>query len=596
MDHALDLASLRRRYLEGTLTPTRLMDALLPRLLAEDTHRVWITRLAPERIMAFAQALEGRDPQSLPLYGIPFAIKDNIDLAGVPTTCACPQFAYTPATSAAVVERLIAAGAIPLGKTNLDQFATGLNGTRSPYGASRNPFNRDYIAGGSSSGSALAVALGLASFALGTDTAGSGRVPAAFTNLIGHKPTCGTLSTRGVVPACRSLDQVSIFALTAEDAETVMAVAAGYDAQDPFSRPLAPHDFDFGSGPFRFALPREDQLEFFGDEEAARRFDHAVASLEALGGEAVRVDISPFLAAAELLYGGPWVAERYAAIREFFDRNPEAVIEPVRTIIAGGRTCTAAEAFLARYRLADLKRRSEETWARADVLVLPTTPTIYRVEEILKDPVQRNARLGYYTNFVNLLDLAATAVPAGFRADGLPFGITLIARPHQDGPLLHLAARVQRRLSTRLGATAFPLPAPAPGLTLKSGMMQLAVFGAHLSGLPLNDQLIALRARLIGATRTATRYRLYALPDGKRPGLARVENGGAAIACEVWELPEQAVGAFLAGIAPPLGLGHVELADGSRVAGFICESGGLTGARDITAYGGWRAFLADQRH
>jgi allophanate hydrolase len=593
MNYSLDIANLRRLYRSGELTPLKLVEELLAHMGGEDTHRIWISRLDAETLHAFASALEGRDIASLPLYGIPFAIKDNIDLAGLPTTAACPEYAYTPEKHAMVVQRLIDAGAIPLGKTNLDQFATGLNGTRSPYGACRNAFDPDYISGGSSSGSAVAVALGLASFSLGTDTAGSGRVPAAFNNLVGHKPSCGALSTRGVVPACRSLDAVSIFALTAEDAERVLAVAAGFDAEDEYSRLLAPHGFDFGrAGHFKFGVPMRKDLEFFGNAEAGRLFGEAVERLKALGGTAVEIDFAPFLDTARLLYGGPWVAERYLAIRAFFDAQPEKVFPPVREIIAGGKNIGAADTFAHLYKLREYKRICDAVWNDIDVMITPTAGTIYRITEMQADPIHLNSNLGYYTNFMNLLDLAATAVPAGFQNNGLPFGVTLIAPPHQDGPLLHLASKMQQALGGKPGATEDALPAAETLNLLPSGQIQIAVVGAHLSGLPLNYQLIERNARLVSTTQTAPKYRFYALPDGRRPGLIKVEEDGAAIACEVWEMPAANFGSFVAGIPAPLGIGKLELADGSIVNGFICEGIGVVGAQDITPYGGWRAWLA----
>ncbi|OYY93573.1 MAG: allophanate hydrolase [Hydrogenophilales bacterium 28-61-23] len=592
----LNIAVLRRLYQSGQLTPLALVEGLIERRADADDHAIWISRLDADALRSYARSLEGKDIASLPLYGIPFAIKDNIDLAGLPTTAACPAYAYTPTESATVVRRLIDAGAIPLGKTNLDQFATGLNGTRSPYGACRNAFDPDFISGGSSSGSAVAVAMGFASFSLGTDTAGSGRVPAAYNNIVGHKPSCGALSTRGVVPACRSLDAVSIFALSAEDAEQVLAVAAGYDADDPFSRPLAAHGFDFGrAASFKFGVPMAKDLEFFGNAEAERLFAEAVARLQSLGGRPVEIDLAPFLDSARLLYGGAWVAERYLAIRDFFDSHADQIFPPVREIIAGGRAQTAADAFAGQYRLRALKARCDTVWQEIDVMLTPTAGTIYRIDEMQADPIRLNANLGYYTNFMNLLDLAATAVPAGFQADGPPFGVTLIAPPGQDAPLLHLAARLHRALGGRLGATAHALPAPENPNLFASGQIQVAVVGAHLSGLPLNPQLTQRHARLVAATRTAPKYRCYALPDGKRPGLIRVEEGGAAIDCEVWEMPAIHFGSFVAGIPAPLGIGQLELADGTTVSGFICEGIGVSGAEDITAYGGWRAWLARVR-
>jgi len=593
MKPSLDIATLRQRYQSGELTPLKLVEELLVRIGGEDTHHIWISRFDADALRAYAKNLEGRDIATLPLYGIPFAIKDNIDLAGLPSTAGCPEYAYTPERHATVVQRLIDAGAIPVGKTNLDQFATGLNGTRSPYGACRNAFDPDFISGGSSSGSAVAVALGLASFSLGTDTAGSGRVPAAFNHLIGHKPSCGALSTRGVVPACRSLDAVSIFALTAEDAERVLAVAAGFDAEDGYSRPLAPHGFDFGrAAGFRFGVPRAQDLEFFGNAEAARLYGEAVERLRSLGGTAVEIDLAPFLDTARLLYGGPWVAERYLAIRDFFDAHPDKVFPPVREIIGGGRECSAADTFAHLYRLRALKRVCDAAWGEIDVMLTPTAGTIYRVAEMEADPIRLNSNLGYYTNFMNLLDLAATAVPAGFQTDGLPFGVTLIAPPHQDAPLLHLASRMQQALGGTLGATGQALPAAEVLDVLPSGQVRVAVVGAHLAGLPLNHQLTERGGRLVSVTQTAPKYRFYALPDGKRPGLIQVERDGAAIACEVWEMPVEKFGSFVAGIPAPLGIGKLELVDGTLVNGFICEGLGVADAQDITAYGGWRAWLA----
>jgi allophanate hydrolase len=593
MNISLDIATLRHLYQSGKLTPLALVEDLLARMAGQDTHHIWISRLGADTLRDYARTLQGKDMSNLPLYGIPFAIKDNIDLAGLQTTAGCPEYAYTPERSATVVQRIVDAGAIPIGKTNLDQFATGLNGTRSPYGACRNAFNPDFISGGSSSGSAVAVALGLASFSLGTDTAGSGRVPAAFNHLVGHKPSCGALSTRGVVPACRSLDAVSIFALTAEDAERVLAVAAGFDAADEYSRPLAPHGFDFGRAVgFRFGVPMAKDLEFFGNAEAETLFHAAMERMQTLGGTPVAVDLAPFLETAKLLYGGPWVAERYLAIRAFFDAQPDKVFPPVREIIAGGRSISAADTFAHLYKLRTFKRICDAVWDDIDVLLTPTAGTIYRVDEMLADPIRLNANLGYYTNFMNLLDLAATAVPAGFQNDGLPFGVTLIAPPHQDGPLLHLAARMQQALGGKLGATAHALPVAEALNLLPNGQVQVAVVGAHLSGLPLNHQLTERNARLVSTTQTAPIYRVYALPDGKRPGLIQVENDGAAIACEVWEMPASQFGSFVAGIPAPLGIGKLKLADGSSVNGFICEGIGIADAQDITGYGGWRAWLA----
>ena len=595
---SFDIANLQALYRSGALTPRALVDVVLARTAGNNTDNAWIYQLTAEQLYAYADALADKDPAQLPLYGIPFAIKDNIDLANVPTTAACPEFAYVPEQSATVVQRLIDAGAIPVGKTNLDQFATGLNGTRSPYGSCRNAFNPEYISGGSSAGSAVAVSRGWVSFSLGTDTAGSGRVPAAFNNLVGHKPTCGWLSTAGVLPACRSLDTVSVFALTAQDAEQVVAAAASMDEADIYSRKAEGHGFDFGrAASFIFGVPRAEQLQFFGNAEAERLFRDAVVRLNELGGVEIEIDLAPFLDAARLLYDGPWVAERYVAIKDFFDAHADRIFAPVREIIDGARRYSAADAFIGQYRLRELKRQADKIWAEVDCLVTPTAGTIYTIAEMQADPIRLNSNLGYYTNFMNLFDYAAVSVPAGFQRDGLPFGITLIAPAHQDAPLLHLAARCQQAVATPLGATAIAQPALSDELTamLPSGQVRVAVCGAHLSGLPLNWQLTQRGARLVQVTTSSPDYRFYALPGGPpyRPGMVRVQPGeqGGAIAVEVWEMPAREFGSFVAGIPAPLGIGTITLANGSQVPGFVCESHAVAGAIDITHTGDWREYL-----
>lgn len=440
MTQSLEIAALRSRYLAGSLKPSGLVEYLDAHARSDDPHRIWIRRLRKQEMLAYAQKLEGRNPADLPLYGIPFAIKDNIDLAGIPTTAACPDYAYTPDKSAAVVQRLIDAGAIPVGKTNLDQFATGLVGVRSPYGAGRNAIDPEYIAGGSSSGSAVSVALGLASFSLGTDTAGSGRVPAAFNNLIGLKPSCGLLSTCGVVPACRTLDCVSVFAMTPADASAVLDVAQGYDANDVYSRPAEAGRSKLGAS-FRFGVPHQAQLEFFGNPDTPALFDAAVQKLRALGGECVEIDFAPFLETARLLYEGPWVAERYAAIRDFIEAKPDALFPVTRQIIAGATRFSAADTFSALYKLKAMQRNTAPVWDGIDVLLTPTAGTIYTVAEVEADPIRCNSNLGYYTNFMNLLDLCAVAVPAGFQSNRLPFGVTFAAPAFSDTALLALAER-----------------------------------------------------------------------------------------------------------------------------------------------------------
>ncbi|MEJ2345855.1 MAG: allophanate hydrolase [Gammaproteobacteria bacterium] len=589
---SLDIGRLLAGYRARAFTPGEVMDLVLARIEQQPDRHAWITRLDRAHIDAYLAALADKSVEQLPLYGIPFAIKDNIDLAGVPTTAACPDYAYTPARSAFVVQRLIDAGAIPVGKTNLDQFATGLVGARSPYGACENSFDRRYVSGGSSAGSAVTVATGVVSFSLGTDTAGSGRVPAAFNNLLGLKPSLGLLSSTGVVPACRSLDTISVFALCAADAGHVFDAAAGFDSSDPYSRTPA------GGAPclgeqFRFGVPAPEQLEFFGNAEAARLFDAAVERLRELGGEAVEIDFAPFLEAARLLYEGPWVTERYVAIEAFINGRPEALYPVTYDIISKGAQPSAADAFRAQYRLQALRRATETAWAQVDVIVTPTAGTIYQIGEVNADPVRLNANLGYYTNFMNLLDLAAVAVPAGFQADGLPFGVTLVGRAFTDSQLLALADRLHRAADLPLGATGAALPAGALEPAVGGRCIPVAVCGAHLQGLPLNRQLTERGARLHSRTRTAPRYRLYALAGGppQRPGLVR-DDSGAAIEVEVWEVPAERFGSFVAGIPAPLAIGKVELADGAWVPGFVCEAYAAGGAEDITALGGWRNYLA----
>jgi allophanate hydrolase len=594
---SLDIATLTSNYRSSSCRPGDVVELVLERIAARGDDKVWIHRLPADEIRRAAKAVQAAGPEGKPLYGIPFAIKDNIDLAAHPTTAGCPDYAFTPQDSAPVVAALIRAGAIPIGKTNLDQFATGLVGTRSPYGAPANSFNPAYISGGSSSGSAVAVAAGLVSFALGTDTAGSGRVPAAFNNLIGVKPSCGLLSGRGVVPACRSLDCVSIFALTAEDAAAVLAVAQGYDRDDPFSRDAAaavasvPIPGDFAH--CRIGVPRDADLDFFGNGEGARLFGEAVGLVRGLGAAVIEIDFTPFLETARLLYEGPWVAERYAAIRNFIEHQPQSLYPVTRQIIEGGAKPRAADAFAAYYRLKALRRKTEPYWRDIDLILAPTAGRCYTIAEVLAEPVKLNSNLGYYTNFVNLLDLSAIAVPAGMQRDGLPFGVTLVAPAFQDCALLSLGRQMQRAQNLPLGATDRRLPpGELPAGRASMAHVRLAVFGAHMAGLALNHELADIGARLVRADRTAPRYRLFALADVSppRPGLMRSEPG-TAIDLEIWEVPVAKFGGFVAQIPPPLTIGKVELADGERIAGFLCEGYATAGARDISELGGWRRYL-----
>jgi allophanate hydrolase len=595
----LTIADYAAAYASGA-SPRRLLGDLQRRLEVESAPGVWIALVDRDGIEAQVAAIEARAGASadartaMPLFGVPFAVKDNIDVAGLPTTAACPAFRYVAAAHAECVERLIAAGAVCLGKTNLDQFATGLVGTRSPYGRPASTFAADRISGGSSSGSAVAVSRGDVPFALGTDTAGSGRVPAGFNHIVGLKPTPGRISTRGVVPACRSIDCVSILALTVTDAARVLAVVEG-DDDDAYS--------DFVPGPshlparLRVGVP--SQTIFHGDAGYGAAYEAAIAHLCELGHEVVALDFASLHAVAGQLYDGPWVAERHAVVEQLLERHPEAMDPIVRAVIATARTMTATEAFRGIYALRAARRETRAVWDQVDVLMVPTAPGHPRFSEVDDEPVAVNTQLGTYTNFVNLLGWCALALPAGITASGLPFGVTFIAPRTCDAALARFGAAWQASLALTLGATgrapshdaAALETAPSPAV---QAVMSIAVVGAHLSGLPLNPQLLAFGAHRLEATHTAARYRLYALPGTvpAKPGMLRVAEGGAAIAVEVWALPSTNVGALLASIAAPLGLGSVELADGRRVYGFLCEAHAVAAATDITRHGGWRAYLA----
>jgi allophanate hydrolase len=570
----------------GETSARAVIEEALVRLAAYDAHQpqVWISRFDAGALRAAADAVDARVAagERLPLAGVPFAAKDNIDVAGLETTAACPAFAYRPERSATVIERLQAAGAICVGKTNLDQFATGLVGTRSPYGIPRNAYNRDYVSGGSSSGSAVATAAGLVAFGLGTDTAGSGRVPAAFNHLVGFKPSKGRWSNRGLIPACRSIDCITVFTDRVEDALAVDAVLAGFDAEDAFARPPA----DVPLHAKRIGVPRREQRQFFGDVAAEHLYKRALATLAGTF-ELVEIDITPLLEAARLLYGGPWVAERTAAILPLLARDRQAIHPVVREIVEGGLAMSAVEVWQGHYRLAELARHAEAMWGEVDALAFPTTGTTYRVTELEAAPIALNSNLGLYTNFVNLLDMAAIAVPAGARGNGTGFGITFIGPAHTDRALAGLA-------EDYLAAADLP---PPPPLDLGDRMdrIKLAVVGAHLEGMPLHWQLTSRNAGFVGAFTTAPNYRLYAMADSvpPKPALVHSEEGGS-IALEVYELGLAEFGSFVAEVPPPLAIGTVTLADGTSVKGFVAEPRALTGAEDITHLGGWRAYIASR--
>ncbi|CAF2861487.1 unnamed protein product [Rotaria sp. Silwood2] len=602
-----NIAALHQIYATDPNALSTTINGIYDRIEREGLNPVWIARIPRENALARIQQLSlipEEDRRRLPLFGIPFAVKDNIDVAGLATTAACPTFARTPATeSAPIVVKLEQAGAILIGKTNMDQFATGLVGTRTPYGACVCVFNSNYISGGSSSGSAVAVASGLVTFALGTDTAGSGRVPAMFNNVIGLKPTRGLLSTRGVVPACRSLDCVSIFTETASDASIVLAVAHGFDELDPYSRvPSASSD----AAPwiiapvFRFAIPTLETRKFFGDVHNPVLFQKAIDVIKRdLHGEPVDIDLTSFLAVANLLYKGPWVAERYAAVGHFIEQHAKDIDPTVRTIITKAKHYTAVDTFNGVYELERLKKKIHILWENFDILLVPTAPRTYTIDEIAEAPIECNSHLGYYTNFVNLLDLAAIAVPAGIRPDDLPFGVTLIGPAFTDTALLLLGDRIHRALATNLGGSTRPLAntpklSPTEGNAVSSNCFLIAVVGAHLSGQPLNYQLTERNARLLRTCRTRCDYQLYVLKDSVplKPGLVRVTDfKGPGIELEIWALHAVGVASFISMIPPPLSIGNIFLEDGSIVKGFLVEPFALDSAQDITNTGGWRAYL-----
>ena len=593
------VAAIVAAHRAGTATPEQTAARSFARIRAHDDPAIFISLRSEADVIAESRALGATRNIALPLYGVPVAVKDNIDVAGLPTTAACPAFSYKPSADSTAVARLRAAGAIIIGKTNLDQFATGLVGVRSPYGVPRNTFNSELIPGGSSSGSAVAVAAGLVPLALGTDTAGSGRVPAGLNNIVGLKPSLGLISTFGVVPACRTLDCVSVFALTVDDAWIALDAMAGPDRADPYSRnrPLG----KTGAMPphAKLGVPRAGQLVFFGDRQYEAEYNAALGRLAGLGCEFVEIDIEPFYETARLLYEGPWVAERTIVAHSILSSDPNAIHPVTREIILSGLRPTAIDAFRAFYKLEALRRVADHTFRQIDALVLPTAPTAYSVKQVLADPIQLNSQLGTYTNFVNLLDLCGLAVPASMTEAGVPFGITLLAPGGADARLAEIGRAFHADTALALGALKHPQPPLVPASTsLTDNEVAVAVVGAHLSGHPLNGELRALGGRLLEAAKSAPDYRLYALAGTKppKPGLLRVVGGkGAAIDVEVWGLPTEAFGRFVASVPMPLSIGTIKLSDGRDVKGFLVEPAATIDARDISSFGGWRAFLLSEQ-
>jgi allophanate hydrolase len=589
------VAEVLAAYRSDALTPAAIVARSYARLRERCDPAIFISLRKEEEALAEAEALMRSGHRALPLYGIPVAVKDNIDVGGLPTTAACPAFLYQAQEDAVAVARLRAAGALILGKTNLDQFATGLVGVRSPYGVPRNLFDGKFIPGGSSSGSAVAVGAGIVPLALGTDTAGSGRVPAMFNNIVGLKPSLGLISTTGVVPACRSLDCVSVFAFTVDDAVTALRVIAAPDDSDPFSRarPLP------AVGPlpdkFKLGVPRPQQRLFFGDTIFATAYEAAIARLADLGAQIVEIDVEPLYATARLLYEGPWVAERYLTAKDLLAKAPESVLPVTRQIIAAGEKASAADAFTAFYKLEAFRRIRDGIFHSVDALVLPTAPTIYSVDDVMADPIGLNSKLGTYTNFVNLLDLCGLALPSSIEADGRPFGITLLAPGGEDARLAAIGRQFHYASGLPLGALKAAQPPPArPASVTAAGEIAVAVVGAHLSSMPLNGELRSAGGRLLETTKTAPHYRLFALSNTTppKPGLLRVKDGeGTAIELEIWALPDAAFGRFVANIPPPLSIGTLALANGEAVKGFLVEAEAVKDGRDISSFGGWRRFV-----
>ncbi|QUS42229.1 allophanate hydrolase [Tardiphaga alba] len=580
------------------MTPAQTIARTYQRIRDHNDPAIFITLRNEAEAIAEAEALAAKDAAALPLYGVPVAVKDNIDVAGLPTTAACPAFAYNPTRDASAVARLRAAGAIIIGKTNLDQFATGLVGVRSPYGIPKNSVRADLVPGGSSSGSAVAVGAGLVPLTLGTDTAGSGRVPAMLNNIVGLKPSLGLIPTAGVLPACRTLDCVSIFTLTVDDAMTALSVMGGYDAQDPYSQRREVGSLTAFPHGLKLGVPRSGQLIFFGDAQSEKAYADALKRWQSLGATLVEFDLEPFYETARLLYDGPWVAERLLVIRDLLASAPDAVHPVTREITLAGNRISAADTFAALYRLQEVKRVADATFAGIDALVLPTAPTAYTTEQVLANPIELNSRLGTYTNFVNLLDLCGLAIPAAMRGDGIPFGITLLAPGGADAKLASIGRVFHADTKLAVSGKAVPQPELAPVAAPPSDTIEIAVVGAHLTGMALNRELQELDGKFVKETTTAADYKFFALSGTvpPKPGLLRVAEGsGAEIVVEVWSLTPAAFGTFVAGIPSPLSIGTLKLADGSQVKGFLVEAAATEGARDISSYGGWRAYMADKK-
>ncbi len=595
---SLDLVTLTTAYSSGTLTPTRVVNAIYDRIATRGDDHVWIYLVPRETALRAAEELEARGYDGRPLWGIPYSVKDCNDIVGLPTTNALKEGAYVATSSGQALDRIVEAGALLIGKTNMDQFGIGLVGMRTPYGACSSVFDERFISGGSSSGSGVSVAAGLSSFSIGNDAAGSGRVPAGFNNIVGIKPTPSLVSNACVSGGgcVKTIETLSVFSLTVEDGMKVLKLIAGYDPSYPFSKPEADGVLLTPVAPpphFCFGVPAGAALRFFGDTEAERLFDEAITRLTAMGGEKVEVDFTPFEETQRILYDGPWISERALSLDSVFEKYSQAIHPVTRQILSKSGKFTALDTFAAIHRIAELKRDTRAVWSDIAVLLVPTTPTIYTKEEIAADPIQLNSNLGIYTNFVNLMGLCGIAVPNGFRNDGLPLGVTFLAPGFDEARAAGIAAAFHRATGLKLAKfdNSYPQAAEHP---LPDGYREIAVVGAHLSGMPLNHELKERGGFFRRAVETTGDYRLYALTGTvpAKPGLVRVTTGGAPIAVEVWALPIAGFGDFIGRIPAPLGVGKLSLDDGSAVTGFLCESAVLEGQPDITGFGGWRQYRA----
>ncbi len=590
----LTIPDLHAAYAKGH-SPVDVVEQVFARIDEVGDPNIFLCLFDKQEVIAAAQALGPFDP-NLPLWGVPFAIKDNIDAAGKPTTAACPAFAYTADEDAFVVAQLKAAGALLIGKTNLDQFATGLVGVRSPFGAPKNSIDPEIVPGGSSGGSGVAVGHGIVTFSLGTDTAGSGRVPAALNNIVGLKPSLGSLSATGLVPACRTLDTISVFAMTVDDAYTAFQAAAVYDPSDSYARTFDLPALSSWSGSAVIGVPSADTIKFLGDDVQKQSFAATIEFLKEQGAEIREIDFGPFYAVAEMLYYGAWVAERYVVVGDLIENSPDDVLPVIQKIVGAAQDMSAADAFRGIYRLKDLIREAEPLLAGVDMLCVPTIPTFYSVADLEADPITPNNNLGTYTNFVNLMDMCGIAVPAPKRSDGRPGSVTLLAPVGQDAKIASLATTIEAAGKRCLGATEWKFQAyELPETASETSTIDIAVCGAHMSDLPLNSQLTERGSVFQYATVTSPDYAFYALPGAgvARPGMVRVPEGtGAKIAVEVWRMPIDQFGSFMASIPAPLGIGTVLLEDQTEVKGFVCEAIAAEGATDISELGDWRRYVA----